>query len=177
MGSLVSLVLVLPVGSLAKPPSDSVSQVKQRPCPSPHSVRMYAKKVFTRDSVSKRALARVRYLRGCQLDPKQRKMLRRYVRRVRRAYKERRRFVSSLLPFSCGAHGRFAVPCHIVQAESRFNCTAQNPSSTAYGYYQLLDTWWGHLGRKPTCEEQHRIAARLWDAGNGVSHWALTASG
>lgn len=78
-------------------------------------------------------------------------------------------------------YGKWAIPAYIVYRESRYNRCAKNPSSTAAGYYQFLDSTWaayGGTGGTAQCapsSEQHEVAARAWDGGNGSSHWALTA--
>lgn len=76
-------------------------------------------------------------------------------------------------------YGKWAIPEYIVMRESGGNRCAQNPSSTAGGYYQFLtSTWQAYGGRgSAACApdwEQHEVAARAWDGGRGSSHWALT---
>lgn len=135
--------------------------------------RQYARAVYNhRQKVTRRAQKRVQRMRTCQSTPEAATNAKRLTRRLRKSYKRRR----AMTPYYCPGHGWFATECYIVANESRFSCTAQNPSSSAYGYYQLLDSWWGYLGRKPTCREQHAIAARLWNGGKGkYVHWRLTA--
>lgn len=146
------------------------------PCGSPYPQSQqahYARAIFKRPKLTRKALRRNELLRSCQHTAKAKLNALRLTRRLRK----RRHTLLSLLPYSCGRHGRFAIPCYVIAKESRFKCTAQNPTSTAYGFYQLLDTWWprGAGGkRRPTCTEQHRIAARLWNGGKGWSNWALT---
>lgn len=82
-------------------------------------------------------------------------------------------------------YGKWAIPEYIVMRESRGDFCAANPQSTAGGAYQFLDSSWQAFGgtmyprRHPAaCApawEQHEVAARAWDGGNGASHWALTA--
>lgn len=91
--------------------------------------------------------------------------------------------IAAVTPYSCGSHGRFAIPCYIVARESGFNPRAENPVSSAGGYYQILNTTWAAVGGQPNgcyhvaaCAsptEQHEVAARLWAGGAGASHWAL----
>lgn len=73
----------------------------------------------------------------------------------------------SLLPYSCGSHGRFAIPCYIVACESKFDPYAQNASG-AYGYYQLLPTW---VPNGASISAQHAAAAKLWNGGAGAGNW------
>lgn len=76
-------------------------------------------------------------------------------------------------------YGRWAIPEYIVMRESGGNRCAQNPSSTAGGYYQFLTSTWRAYGGRGSAAcapdwEQHEVAARAWDGGRGSSHWALT---
>jgi len=71
---------------------------------------------------------------------------------------------------------RFAIPGEIVWRESR--CTnAENPISTASGFYQFVDgTWagWGgvsHASYAPKHVQDQR-AAQVWAGGRGACHWA-----
>jgi hypothetical protein len=41
---------------------------------------------------------------------------------------------------------------HLIMGESGFNNTAQNPTSTAYGMFQFLDTTWGTVGGHKTSD-------------------------
>lgn len=134
----------------------------------------YARTVWKRETVSRKARQRLVRMRRCAYSVQARKNIRRANRKFRKLHRERK-LIRSVTPYNCGSHGWFAVPCYIVAKESRFRCTAKNSKSSAYGYYQLLDTWYGHLGRYPTCAEQHRLAAKLWNGGRGVSNWSLTA--
>ena len=171
-----TLAVAITTGTWAAPPeAASAWRVSVLPkCPTTWTQAQherYARKVFNRTRIVKAAKKRLVTMRVCQYSDAARINARRLVRRLR----NRRKVRLALTPYRCGKHGRFAVPCGIVFRESRFNCRAKNPRSSAYGYYQLLDSWWGYLGRRPTCREQHRIAARLWRGGRGVSNWRLTA--
>ncbi|HEX2161131.1 MAG TPA: hypothetical protein VHF88_04840 [Thermoleophilaceae bacterium] len=78
----------------------------------------------------------------------------------------------SIAPYSCGRHGRFAVPCSIVERESRYSWSAYNASSGALGPYQFLG--WRVPWPVRTASDRlahHRMAARLWSGGAGASHW------
>jgi hypothetical protein len=71
---------------------------------------------------------------------------------------------------------RFAIPGEIVWRESR--CTnAENPISTASGYYQFVDgTWAGHGGYSHASSAPKAVqdarAAQVWAGGRGACHWA-----
>ena len=121
----------------------------------------YARRTFQRDRISKKAKKRLVKMRTCQHSDRARVNARRLARRHRKARKRR---------LAVTPYGRWAIPAYIVMCESKGSYTAQNPSG-AYGAYQLMPTWWGHLGRKPTPREQDAIAARLWNGGAGRSHW------
>lgn len=92
-----------------------------------------------------------------------------YERRLARARKRR----LALTPYDCGSHGHYAIPCYIVDCETggKWNSDAVNPSSGAYGWYQLMSTWWPH-GTPLTPMEQHRAAHALWAGGSGASNWS-----
>lgn len=95
---------------------------------------------------------------------------RRHVIRVRK-HNQQVTEMRSLLPYDCGSHGRWAIPCNIIACESGFSWSAYNPSG-ASGPYQLL----GHGAPMPadTPEKRmqhHRIAAALWAGGAGRSQW------
>jgi SLT domain-containing protein len=49
----------------------------------------------------------------------------------------------------------------IVMHESGFNNTAQNPSSTAYGMFQFLDSTWGSYGSKKTSDPWKQTQAGM----------------
>lgn len=80
---------------------------------------------------------------------------------------------------------RMAIPAHIVNCESGGSYTAENPTSTASGKYQLIQSTADGLARRmgrpdlvgvPASQWaphlQDRAAALLWDGGRGASHWA-----
>ena len=78
--------------------------------------------------------------------------------------------------------GPWAIPTYIVMCESG-GTNAENPRSTASGYYQILDsTWAAHGGVElsgvshasaATLAQQSIIAARIWASG-GASQWACS---
>lgn len=72
---------------------------------------------------------------------------------------------------------RMAIPAHIVNCESGGSYTAENPTSTASGRYQIVDgTWNGYGGYSHASHAPPHVqdakAAELWDGGRGASHWA-----
>lgn len=130
----------------------------------------HARKVFNhRPSITRPVKKRLKVKRDCAFSPQavtNNRAL--YVKLKKKRIK--RLTVNYTAPYSCGSSGHYAIPCYIVACESGFSSTAQNPSG-AYGYYQLMPSWWGHLGRKPTPAEQHAIAAKLWNGGSGAGNW------
>lgn len=73
--------------------------------------------------------------------------------------------------------------CAIVKRESGFNPTARNPSSSAAGLYQFLDSTfrsvcpaaaasYGSAANAPV-SVQVECARILWDGGRGASHWGF----
>ncbi len=125
----------------------------------------YARAVFKRNKVSKSAAKRIQIMRICQHSGKARVKAKRLTRRLRKAWKEHQA-IRSITPYNCGSHGWFAVPCYIVQCESTFNPYADNGSH--FGYYQCRYEY--ECGTR-NIAAQHRGAAKLWDGGNGSSHW------
>jgi hypothetical protein len=79
-----------------------------------------------------------------------------------------------------GPGGPWTIPWPIVQCESGGQNLPPN-SAGASGYYQFLpDTWRGLGGSTPAAymaskAEQDRLAARLWDGGNGAANWVCSA--
>lgn len=77
-------------------------------------------------------------------------------------------------PYRChgGSQGYYAIPCYVVACESGYSWGADNPSSSAAGPYQLLDTHprpWPVRGFRDRLRH-HQIAAGLsfpaaWDFG------------
>ncbi|HEY8547174.1 MAG TPA: transglycosylase family protein [Acidimicrobiales bacterium] len=80
-------------------------------------------------------------------------------------------------PASSGGGG--CVPDYIVQRESGGDYKAENPTSTASGKYQFLDsTWNGYGGYQHASDAppavQDAKACEVWDNGNGAHHWNAT---
>jgi len=79
--------------------------------------------------------------------------------------------------YGSGACGGDLPPCYVMMRESGGNITAQNPSSTASGKWQFLDsTWQGYGGyakaRYAPESVQDAKARLLWAGGRGCSHWS-----
>jgi hypothetical protein len=97
-----------------------------------------------------------------------------------RRWSRRVEFQVTYTPFDCGSAGHFAVPCGIVSCESHYVATARNRSSTAGGYYQMLDSTWyanggshngdSHPAAAAPPEEQHVVGHNLY-ASQGTSPW------
>lgn len=72
--------------------------------------------------------------------------------------------------------GPYAIPTAIVMCESGGNAKAENPSSTASGLYQILDSTWNgyggysHAADAPV-ELQHQKASQIWAGGAGRGAW------
>jgi hypothetical protein len=68
-------------------------------------------------------------------------------------------------------------PCRVLACESGGNPTAENPTSTASGLWQITDGTWGgaggysHASHAPV-SVQNAKAAQLWAGGAGASHWS-----
>lgn len=79
-----------------------------------------------------------------------------------------------------GPGGPWSIPWPIVQCESGGQNLPPN-SAGASGYYQFLpDTWRGLGGSTPAAylaskAEQDRLAAQLWDGGDGAGNWVCSA--
>lgn len=125
----------------------------------------------------------------CAAGPGHRKAIRKRWRKSKLAFyrhrehkleqRERLRY----LPFACGGGVRSAIPCSIMFCESKGSYTARNPSSTAGGRYQIIDSTFYEYGGRPNGDshpaaaappaEQDRIAAAIY-ADVGSSAWVCT---
>ena len=79
---------------------------------------------------------------------------------------------SSLYP--CGGD---LPPCYVKQRESGGDYNAQNPTSSASGAWQFLDSTWAGFGGYARAvlappEVQDEKARLLWAGGAGCSHWS-----
>lgn len=76
-----------------------------------------------------------------------------------------------------GRCGGDLPPCYVMMRESGGNIRAQNPSSTASGKWQFLDSTWAGYGgyakaRYAPESVQDAKARLLWAGGAGCSHWS-----
>lgn len=72
--------------------------------------------------------------------------------------------------------GGYAIPYDIVMCESGGDYSAENPTSSASGAYQITDgTWNGYGGYSHASDAPPHIqderAAQIWDGGAGRSNW------
>lgn len=77
---------------------------------------------------------------------------------------------------SSGRCGGDLPPCCVMNRESGGSLTAQNPSSTASGKWQFLDSTWAGFGGYSSAylapeSVQDAKARQLWAGGAGASHW------
>ncbi len=80
---------------------------------------------------------------------------------------------------SGGSRGGSCTPEGIAQAESGGSYTARNPTSTASGKYQFLDSTWAGYGGYASAadappEVQEAKFQETWAGGAGASHWAAS---
>lgn len=92
------------------------------------------------------------------------------VRRKRRLRETReRREIEAVATYDCGSAGRFAIPCHVVECESRYNWGAVNPASGAFTAYQFLPSTYANACRR--CDgsklDYHETAKVVWDRSGG----------
>lgn len=76
-----------------------------------------------------------------------------------------------------GACGGNLPSCAILACESGGKLTAENPTSSASGKWQFLDSSWNNYGGYARASDapehvQDAAAAALWDGGRGRSHWS-----
>jgi hypothetical protein len=132
----------------------------------------YARDVWNRDKVSKRAKKRLVALRTCQHSSAATKNARRLNRRLRQRWQTRK---------AATPHGSWAIPQYVVMCESGGNFKAvntSNPNRPAGAYQIITSTWLAYGGGRfaPTADaatprEQHIIAGRIWNSG-GAGQWA-----
>jgi hypothetical protein len=91
--------------------------------------------------------------------------------------------VSAPEPPSSGVGGDWALPERIVLCESGGDYGAQNPTSSASGAYQIIDSTWAAYGgtdlgyarasdAPPSVQDE--IASRIWDGGAGANQWVCS---
>jgi hypothetical protein len=82
--------------------------------------------------------------------------------------------------YGWGAGQQWTALNNVVMSESGWNNTAQNPTSTAYGIFQFLDTTWASVGYTKTSDPVVQIAAGLayikQRYGNPVNAWQFHLS-
>jgi hypothetical protein len=76
-----------------------------------------------------------------------------------------------------GRCGGNLPPCYVMMRESKGSLTAKNPSSTASGKWQFLNSTWQGYGGYPTAASapesvQDARAAQVWAGGAGCSNWS-----
>lgn len=76
-----------------------------------------------------------------------------------------------------GSCGGDLPPCYVMNRESGGNIRAKNPSSSASGKWQFLDsTWQGYGGYARAMDAPEAVqdarARALWAGGRGCSHWS-----
>lgn len=75
-----------------------------------------------------------------------------------------------------GRCGGNLPPCCVMERESGGSITAQNPTSSASGKWQFINSTWGNYMGYPTAASapewvQDQRAAELWAGGAGAGHW------
>jgi hypothetical protein len=76
-----------------------------------------------------------------------------------------------------GRCGGSLPPCYVMMRESRGDIRAENPTSSASGKWQFIDSTWAGFGgyaRASHAPEsvQDEKARQLWAGGAGCSHWS-----
>lgn len=76
-----------------------------------------------------------------------------------------------------GQCGGDLPPCYVMNRESGGNIRAKNPTSTASGKWQFLNsTWQGYGGYGSAMDAPEEVqdarARALWSGGSGCSHWS-----
>lgn len=87
-----------------------------------------------------------------------------------------RRTVQTEWPASLDPCGGDLPPCYVAQRESHGDYNAQNPTSTASGKWQFLDSTWANFEGYPRAAlappgVQDEKARQLWNGGQGCGHW------
>lgn len=79
-------------------------------------------------------------------------------------------------PRAGGPSGGWAIPEHIVMCESGGNYRAENPTSSASGAYQIIDSSWNNYGGYSHASDappsvQDERAAQIWAGGASRHNW------
>lgn len=148
----------------------------------PFAAQVWAPELWQRGNPPKRVVAAYKRRLRCA-GPGNRRAMEKTWRRDKAAYFAYRHEIRSrlrYLPENCGGY-RSAIPCYIVACESGGNYGAENPSSTAGGKYQILDTTWydyggvhypySHPAAHAPPAEQDRIAYAIFQD-SGPSAWS-----
>jgi hypothetical protein len=152
----------------------------------PFASRVWSPKRWERGAPKAKTIAAEHHWITCAAGPGHVKAIKRIWRKTREGYFDRRRLElwrAKVTPYDCGGGTRSAIKCSIMWCESGGSYTARNPSSSAGGKYQVLDTTWAAYGGRPYADshpaavappaEQDRIAAAIW-ADVGASAWVCT---
>ena len=120
--------------------------------------------------------------RRCVTDFNRRDRMNRYLDKQRHEFRELRQSKlrkqrraeerRALAPYKCGSHGRFAIPCYVVECESGYDWGAVNPSSGAFTAYQFLPSTYRGACRECNYRRTdfHYAAGVVW-ARSGGSEW------
>lgn len=88
-----------------------------------------------------------------------------------------KRVHADVSPSYGGRCGGDLPPCYIMMRESRGDIRAENPTSSASGKWQFIDSTWGgyggyaHASDAPEYVQDER-ARQVWAGGSGASNWA-----
>jgi hypothetical protein len=135
----------------------------------------YARRVYTRKTVTYTARRQMVTMTRCQHSPKAERKMRRVRKQLVEARKQRA-WLAALTPYGPCYGGMWAVPCEIIGGEAGGSWTTANAGGCV-GPYQFcgwkvpwpIRTLWDKI-------RHHMQAAKLWRGGAGCSHWEQTSS-